>query len=112
MSADKYFSKLERIIEPIRSNDVLVPLCMHTCIYTLLWAMSHSSYILYIMVCSAQNLHHMYRAYGGWTFAFKDYLDLNITMYLDDPRLEQMAAIIDPYGKMLQQLEQLLSYRA
>jgi PhoPQ-activated pathogenicity-related protein len=46
----------------------------------------------------AKNLHHMYRAYGGWTFAFKDYLDLNITMYLDDPRLEQLAAIVDPYA--------------
>jgi PhoPQ-activated pathogenicity-related protein len=44
------------------------------------------------------NLHHMYRAYGGWTFAFKDYLELNITMLLDDPRLEQMAAIVDPYA--------------
>ena len=41
----------------------------------------------------------MYKAYGGWTFAFKDYLELNITMYLDDPRLEQMAAIVDPYGE-------------
>ena len=47
-----------------------------------------------------QNLHHMYRAYGGWTFAFKDYLDLNVTMYLDDPRFEQMAAIVDPYGNL------------
>ena len=46
-----------------------------------------------------QNLHHMYRAYGGWTFAFRDYLDLNVTMHLDDPRFEQMAAIIDPYGE-------------
>ena len=48
---------------------------------------------------SVQNLHHMYRAYGGWTFAFKDYLDMNITGYIDDPRVQQMANIIDPYGK-------------
>ena len=40
----------------------------------------------------------MYRAYGGWTFAFKDYLDQNITKYLDDPRLGQLTAIVDPYG--------------
>ena len=39
----------------------------------------------------------MYRAYGGWTFAFKDYLDMNISKYLDDPRLDQLAAIVDPY---------------
>ena len=41
----------------------------------------------------------MYRAYGGWTFAFDDYLALNITANLDSPLLEKMAAIIDPYGK-------------
>ena len=46
-----------------------------------------------------QNLHHMYRAYGGWTFAFKDYTELNITSYLDDPRIQQLSAIIDPYGE-------------
>ena len=44
--------------------------------------------------------HHMYRAYGGWTLAFKGYLDLNITMYLDDPTLEQLAATVDPYGEL------------
>ena len=42
----------------------------------------------------------MFRAYGGWTFAFKDYLELNITMYLDDPRLDQLAAIVDPYCEL------------
>lgn len=44
-----------------------------------------------------QNLHHMYRAYGGWTFAFNDYLDLNITAYIDDPRTQMLADIVDPY---------------
>jgi PhoPQ-activated pathogenicity-related protein len=44
------------------------------------------------------NLHHMYRAYGGWTFAFKDYLEMNITMNLDNPKVEQLAAIVDPYS--------------
>lgn len=41
----------------------------------------------------------MYRAYGGWTFAFKDYIDLNFTSYIDDPAFQNMTDIIDPYGK-------------
>ncbi|XP_066292659.1 autocrine proliferation repressor protein A-like [Branchiostoma lanceolatum] len=43
-----------------------------------------------------KNLHHFYRALGGWTFAFDDYYDSNITARLDDPTFERMAAIIDP----------------
>jgi len=39
----------------------------------------------------------MYQAYGGWTFAFGDYYDLNITGRLDDPNMPAMAAIVDPY---------------
>jgi len=36
---------------------------------------------------------------NGWTFAFKDYYDLNITQFVDHPNLEKMAAIVDPYGR-------------
>ncbi|KAI8494776.1 hypothetical protein Bbelb_273810 [Branchiostoma belcheri] len=43
-----------------------------------------------------KNLHHFYRALGGWTWAFGGYYDLNITERLDDPNIEKMAAIIDP----------------
>lgn len=46
-----------------------------------------------------QNLHHMYRAYGGWTFAFDDYIALNITGDIDSPNMKQMCDIVDPYGK-------------
>ena len=49
-------------------------------------------------------MHHMYRAYGGWTFAFKDYTDLNITSYLDDPRLKTMCDIVDPYGRLMKKI--------
>ncbi|KAL5496935.1 hypothetical protein EMCRGX_G013313 [Ephydatia muelleri] len=42
------------------------------------------------------NLHHHFRAYGGWSFAFNDYYELNITQSLDDPNMKTMAAIIDP----------------
>ncbi|XP_061192028.1 autocrine proliferation repressor protein A-like [Saccostrea echinata] len=43
-----------------------------------------------------KNLHHMYRNLGGWTFAFDDYLDVNITAQLDSEAVTKMAAIIDP----------------
>ncbi|XP_045213280.2 autocrine proliferation repressor protein A-like [Mercenaria mercenaria] len=42
------------------------------------------------------NLHHYYRALGGWTFAFDDYYNLNFTQDLDSPYIKQMASIIDP----------------
>ena len=43
-----------------------------------------------------ENLHHFWRAYGGWTFALKDYYALNFTTRLDDPNFPAMAKIIDP----------------
>ncbi|XP_071108310.1 autocrine proliferation repressor protein A-like [Haliotis cracherodii] len=43
-----------------------------------------------------KNLHHHFRAYGGWTFAFKDYYELNFTESLDHPNTQKMADIIDP----------------
>lgn len=46
--------------------------------------------------CLVQNLHHHYRSLGGWTFAFADFHDLNITAHLDDAAFEDMAAIVDP----------------
>ena len=54
-----------------------------------------------------QNMHHMYRAYGGWTFAFEDYTDLNITSYLDDPRMKMLADIVDPYSKLVKKITKI-----
>jgi len=45
-----------------------------------------------------QNFHHHYRSLVGWTFAFKDYYELNITLYVDHPNLLKMGAIVDPYS--------------
>ena len=45
-----------------------------------------------------QNLHHHFRAYGGWSWVFNDYYNENITHLLDDPRMQMMANIVDPYG--------------
>jgi len=45
-----------------------------------------------------QSLHHHYRAYGGWTWAFKDYYKLNFTAHLDDPCAQTLLDFIDPMG--------------
>lgn len=47
-----------------------------------------------------KNIHHHYRAYGGWSFALNDYYSLNFTLHLDDPQVAQMMTIIDPYVYM------------
>eukprot|EP00055_Hartaetosiga_balthica_P018470 m.134444 g.134444 ORF g.134444 m.134444 type:complete len:504 (+) comp9605_c0_seq1:141-1652(+) len=43
-----------------------------------------------------KNVHHFWRAYGGWTFALSDYYKMNFTARIDDPNFPAMAAIIDP----------------
>jgi PhoPQ-activated pathogenicity-related protein len=45
-----------------------------------------------------KNLHHHYRSLGGWTFAFGDYYEMNITKNLDSPLMQDMADIVDPYS--------------
>jgi len=47
------------------------------------------------------DMHHMFKAYGGWTFAFSDYMAINLTSYLDTPAFEasskQIDVINEPY---------------
>lgn len=47
-----------------------------------------------------QNMHHWYRAYGGWSFAMKSYWELNITKNVDTANMQKLANIIDPYGML------------
>ena len=56
-----------------------------------------------------KNLHHHFRAYGGWTFAFEDYWKLNFTAQLDSDTTAKMAEIIDPtnYPKSRLQMPKL-----
>jgi len=42
------------------------------------------------------NIHHHRRAYGGWSFALKDYWRLNFTSKIDLPQTADMMKIIDP----------------
>ena len=44
-----------------------------------------------------ENIRHHFRSYGGWSFALEDYWVLNITTYLDDPKLQDMMDIVDPF---------------
>lgn len=36
---------------------------------------------------------------GGWTFAFFDYFDLNITTHVDSNAMFAMERVIDPKSK-------------
>ncbi|CAF1366256.1 unnamed protein product, partial [Rotaria sordida] len=44
------------------------------------------------------NLHHLYRSLNGWTFAMKDFYELDIFRTIDTNNFTQMAGIIDPYN--------------
>jgi len=44
-----------------------------------------------------KNLHHHWRAYGGWSFALIDYYNMNVTLELDNPDTQLMMDIVDPY---------------
>jgi PhoPQ-activated pathogenicity-related protein len=41
--------------------------------------------------------HHQFRSYGGWTFFLGDYYDQNITARFDDPNMNKLQQIEDPY---------------
>lgn len=51
-------------------------------------------------------IHRQWMSYGGFTFAFKDYTDLNLTQYVDDPRFTMAMDLVDPrnYGTRLSRL--------
>ncbi len=45
-------------------------------------------------------MHHHFKSLGGWTFAFNDYYELNITAKMDTPELAALQRLVDPYGKL------------
>lgn len=47
---------------------------------------------------TVENLHHHYKAYGGWSFALQDYWELNFTQQIDNPNTQKMFDIVDPYA--------------
>ena len=44
-----------------------------------------------------ENLMHQFRAYGGWTFPLQPYWELNVTSYLNHPKFDDLASIMDPF---------------
>lgn len=48
-------------------------------------------------------IHRMWQAYHGFTFAFADYTAINLTTYVDSPVFEKMLQVVDPmyYGDRL-----------
>jgi len=44
-----------------------------------------------------KNIHHHFRAYGGWSFALGPYYRVNMTLHMDNPVVQQMMDIVDPY---------------
>lgn len=45
-----------------------------------------------------KNLHHHWKAYGGWSFAMEDYLAVKFPQYLDTPELDALMDIVDPFA--------------
>jgi PhoPQ-activated pathogenicity-related protein len=43
------------------------------------------------------SLHHMWRAYGGWSYVLKDYYQVNLTKHFDDAAFEWLCQIEDPF---------------
>jgi len=43
------------------------------------------------------NFNHHYQAYGEWSFALGDYLQMNLMSKLNDPIYQKLTAIIDPF---------------
>ena len=43
-----------------------------------------------------KSIHHMYRSYGGWTWAFHDYYEMDILSRIDTPEMKLLAQIDDP----------------
>merc|ERR1719234_1746477 len=44
-----------------------------------------------------ENIKHHYRSLGGWSFALESYWKMNLTLYFNDPVLETLFDIIDPF---------------
>jgi len=44
-----------------------------------------------------ENIHHMYRNYNGWTWAMKDYTEVDYCAHIDDPNNQILSKIIDGY---------------
>jgi len=44
-----------------------------------------------------ENIKHHYRSYGGWSFELYDYWSLNLTLYFENPKMQDMFDIVDVF---------------
>jgi len=44
-----------------------------------------------------KNINHHWQAYGNWSFALDDYLELHLMRYINTPIMQMLADIEDPY---------------
>lgn len=52
--------------------------------------------IVFDMLNLGKSVAHMYEAYGGWTFAFEDYWESNVTVLIGTPAMDILTAVVDP----------------
>jgi PhoPQ-activated pathogenicity-related protein len=60
-----------------------------------------------------KEMHWQWRSYNGFTFAFADYVALNLTEHVDDPLFQKALASVDPafYPERLARLPKLVVLR-
>lgn len=53
-----------------------------------------------------KEMHRQFMSYGGWTFAFEPYINVNLTSKVDSPEFTNALRVIDPmfYGERLKRL--------
>lgn len=51
-----------------------------------------------------------FQSLAGWTFAFNDYHELNITRYMNNSMLDKLAEMVDPYCKLPSHWYQCITY--
>jgi len=44
------------------------------------------------------NMNHQWQAYGNWSFALQDYLEMGVMAYLNRPEFLALAAVVDPWS--------------
>merc|ERR1711962_525996 len=45
----------------------------------------------------AENVQHHYRSLGGWSFVLEDYWHMNLTMMFNEPEMQLVFDIVDPF---------------
>ena len=62
-----------------------------------------------IMPNLLEGAHIQYQSYGGWTFAFKDYIEAGVMQWLDDDIFTEMFKFLDPLSYK-ERLENMPTY--